>query len=165
MGAVWNFGDLLDGVARVVPGDAPAILHGETLLSWSEFTKMSNNLAAAFIARGAEPGDKVAFYMRNRAEYLVCLAACFKARLVHVNVNYRYTDEELHYIFDNSDSKFVLFGEEFAPFAERLSTRTQCVSHWIQADGDAPSFAESLAALCADGGGEPLDTPRSPDDL
>ena len=165
MNAVWNFGDLLDGVERVLKKDAPAILHGDRTLSWGEFSRMSNNLAAALVARGAQPGDKVSFYMRNRAEYLVCLAACFKARLVHVNVNYRYTDDELHYIFDNSDSKFVFFGVEFAEFAERLSARTACVSHWIQADGEAPSFAEPLAALCAEGSGAPLDIERSPEDL
>ena len=43
---------------------------------------------AAMRARGAKSGDKVAIYMRNRPEYPQGLAACFKARLVPVNVNY-----------------------------------------------------------------------------
>ena len=86
----WNFGDILDAVASVVPGDAPALIHGERVISWNEMTARSNNLARALIARGAKPVDKVAFYMRNRPEYCEALAACFKARLTHVNVNYRY---------------------------------------------------------------------------
>ena len=116
----WNFGDILDGVGGVLPSDAPALLHADRRVSWGEFTQRSNALAAALIARGAKPYDKVALYMRNRPEYLVALAACFKARLVHVNVNFRYRDEELWYILDNSDARFVFFGEDFAEQAEQI---------------------------------------------
>ena len=109
----WNFGDLLDGIGEVLPPEALALAHGDEQLGWGELTRRSNNLAAALMARGAKPGDKVAFYLRNRVEYLVALMAVFKARLVHVNVNYRYLDDELHYILDNSDARFVVFGDEF----------------------------------------------------
>ena len=70
----WNFGDLLDGLGEVLPADAPALVHGEDRLDWGELTRRSNDLAAALVARGARPDDKVAFYLRNRTEYLVVLA-------------------------------------------------------------------------------------------
>ena len=149
----------------MVPANAPATMHGDRIVSWGDFSRLSNKLAAALIRRGAHPGDKVAFYLRNRAEYLVCLAACFKARLVHVNVNYRYTDDELYYIFDNSDSRFAIFGEEFAETVEPLAKRLPAVDAWIQAGGVVGGFAHSLDALCGEGTGAPLDIERSPDDL
>jgi len=161
----WNFGDLLDGLAPVLPPDALALVHGDEEVSWGELTARSNNLARALLARGARPDDKVAFYMRNRVEYLTALAACFKARLVHVNVNYRYQDEELHYILDNSDARFALFGEEFAEHADALRGRLPGVGHWLQAGGSPPDFAEDLGTLCAAGDGAPLELERSPDDL
>jgi fatty-acyl-CoA synthase len=162
----WNLGDLLDGVGAALPGDAPALIHGGERVSWRELTARSNNLARALIERGARPDDKVAFYLRNRCEYLVGLAACLKARLVHVNVNYRYQDDELHYILDNSDAKFAIFGDEFAERVAALRGRVPGVTHWLQAGGGAaPDFAEDLARVCAAGDGAPLDIPRSPDDL
>jgi fatty-acyl-CoA synthase len=162
---VWNFGDILDGLAEVLPPDAPALIHGEDRVSWGELTARSNRLARALIARGAEPGDKVAFYLRNRTEYLVTLAACFKARLVHVNVNYRYLDDELHYILDNSDAKVVVFGDEFTDRVEALYPRLPEVAAWLQIGGAPPAFAEGFGALCESGDDSALGIERSPDDL
>jgi fatty-acyl-CoA synthase len=161
----WNFGDILDGLGGVLPADAPALAHGDDRVSWGELTARSNRLARALLERGAQPGDKVAFYMRNRCEYLVALAACFKARLVHVNVNYRYLDDELYYILENADAKFVLFGDEFAERAAGLRARLPGVAAWLQIDGDPPDFAESFAKLCEQGDDGALELERCEDDL
>ncbi len=161
----WNFGDILDGLGAALPTDAPALIHADERVSWGQLTARSNNLAHALLARGAKPDDKVAFYMRNRCAYLIALAACLKARLVHVNVNYRYLDDELHYILDNSDTRFAIFGEEFVEQAASLQARLPGVDHWIQVGGEAPDFAEDFAALCAVGDGAPIEIRRSPDDL
>jgi fatty-acyl-CoA synthase len=64
----WNFGDILDAIEPVLPADAPALIRGTRVISWGEERKRSNNLAAALVARGARPRDKLAFYMRNRPE-------------------------------------------------------------------------------------------------
>jgi fatty-acyl-CoA synthase len=161
----WNFGDLLDGVEAVLPGDALALAHGERVLSWSDLGRRSNNLAAALLARGAQPGDRVAFYTRNGTEYTEALAACFKARLVHVNVNYRYLDDELWYILDNSDARFVLFGDEFTQRVDRIRARLPHVASFVQVGAAAAPWAEGFEALAETGSGEPLDLERSPDDL
>jgi fatty-acyl-CoA synthase len=47
------------------------------------------------------------------ADYLITVAAAVKARLVHVNVNYRYEHEELRYILDNCDARCVVFDSTF----------------------------------------------------
>jgi len=163
----WNFGDILDVAGAVVPADRPALIHGDRIISWGELTRRSNNLAAQLRARGAQPDDKVAFYMRNCPEYPEALVACLKARLVHVNINFRYLDDELHYIIDNSDARFVVFGEEFAERVAKLRDRLPKVSRFIQvADGATPpAFAESYEELANAGTGEPLDLERSSDDL
>jgi fatty-acyl-CoA synthase len=111
-----NFGDILDAVALAVPPDAPAFVQGERVINWGEANRATNSMARALIARGAKPGDKIAIYMRNRPEYLLALAAGWKARLTHVNVNYRYTPEEVWYIFDNADAQTVVYSSEFRGF-------------------------------------------------
>ncbi|HQT53367.1 MAG: AMP-binding protein [Phenylobacterium sp.] len=85
----WNSGDILDTIETVLPAAAPAFIHGERVVPWSDATRFSNNLARALIARGSAPGDKIAIYVRNRPEYLIALSAPFKARLTHVNVTDR----------------------------------------------------------------------------
>ena len=162
----WNFGDILDAVAPVLPPDAPAFIHGERVVTWSEATKATNNLARGLIARGAKPLDKVAIYMRNRPEYLLTLAAAFKARLTHVNVNYRYTPEEVWYIFDNSDAQAVVYASEFRDAVAEIRPRLPGVKTWIEVspDGKVAPFAEPFERLAADGNGGPLDIQRSGED-
>jgi acyl-CoA synthetase (AMP-forming)/AMP-acid ligase II len=160
----WNFGDILDGVAEALAPEAPALIHGERFIDLGQFTRRTNNLARALIARGAEPGDKVAFYMHNCPEYSELLAACFKARLTHVNVNYRYTADEVFYIFDDSDATVVVFGAELRPAVETLRPRLTKVTTFVEVGG-ADDFAEPFEALCESGTGERLDIVRSPDDM
>ena len=82
----WNYGDIMDAVATVVPTDRPAVIHGDKIVDWGSFTARTNNLARNILANGATHGDKIAFYMRNRSEYPEGITAAFKARLTHVNV-------------------------------------------------------------------------------
>ena len=161
----WNFGDLLDGVEAALPGDGLALAHDDRSLTWADLRRRSNNLAAALLARGAAPGDRVAFYLRNGTEYMESLAACLKARLVQVNVNYRYLDDELWYILDNSDARFVVFSEEFTERLERIRGRLPGIVGFVQAGGEPAPFAEGFEALAESGSGEPLDLERSADDL
>lgn len=161
----WNFGDLMDGVESVLPPEVTALAHGPHAVTWGDLRRRSNNLAAGLRARGAAPGDRVAFYLRNRTEYMEALVACFKARLVPVNVNYRYLDDELVYILDNSDARFVVLGDEFVDRAERVRSRVPGVVAWLQVGGEPAAFAESFDRVAETGDGEPLDIPRSPDDL
>jgi fatty-acyl-CoA synthase len=160
----WNFGDILDAVGAVLPPEAPALIHGDLVITQGQFQRRTNNLARALIARGAKPGDKVPFYMHNRSEYSELLAACFKARLVHVNVNYRYTPEEVFYIFENSDAQTIVFGEEFRRNIEAIRPRLPLAQTFIEV-GPGGGFAERFEDLCESGDGAPLDIKRSPDDL
>src|SRR3546814_12448842 len=93
--------------------------------------RFRSNLAGALIERGAKPGDKLAFYMRNRPEYVELLAAAYKARLTHVNVNYRYKADEVFYIFDNSDAQTVVYGTEFRDIIEQIRPRLPQVQTWV----------------------------------
>lgn len=165
----WNYGDILDGLGKTLPGDRPALCHGDRSISWADFTRRTNNLARRFLNRGAQAGDKVAFYLRNGPAYSEMLGACFKGRLVHVNVNYRYVDDELHYILDNSDSRIVVYDAEFADHVSALRARLPDVWLWIEVtpEGEAPraEFAVSYEELAEIGDGEPLSVQRSGEDM
>lgn len=162
----WNFGDILDAVEPVLPQDSVAFIHGVRQITLGEARRATNNMARGLIARGAKPGDKIAIYMRNRPEYLMALSAGWKARLTHVNVNYRYTPEEVWYIFDNSDAQTVVYASEFRDAVSQIRPRLPKVKNWIEVstDGSVAPFAERFEALAEEGNGGPVDITRSGDD-
>lgn len=164
----WNYGDILDAITDAVPAENPCLIHGERVLSWGDFTRRTNNLARALQARGVQAGDKIAFYLRNHPAYLEGLGAAFKGRFTHVNVNYRYVDEELYYIFDNSDATVVIYGTEFADHVVALKDRLPEVTTWLEvSDTGQPQVEGALDfdSLCEAGDGTPLGIERSGDDL
>lgn len=163
----WNFGDLLDAVADAVRPDAPAFIHENRHIDWKSASRRMNNLARALGARGAKPGDKLAFYLRNGIAYIEATGASFRARLVHVNVNYRYKPDEVWYILDNADAQTLIYATEFRDCVEQIRTRLPKIETYIEVTEDTPppTFAEDYETLTEDGNGEPLDIRRSPDDM
>jgi acyl-CoA synthetase (AMP-forming)/AMP-acid ligase II len=105
-------------------GDTTAVVHGDVRRTWSEFDERSARLASAFTAAGLGPDSKIGLYLYNGNEYLEAQYAAFKMRGVAINVNYRYLDDELWYLLDNSDSEALVFhsslGERVARVVERL---------------------------------------------
>ena len=81
---------------------------------WAEFDDRATRLAWHLEAEaGVAPGDRIAIELTNRPEYLETFYAALKLGCVPVNVNFRYTATELHYLLDNSDAKAVVHGAEF----------------------------------------------------
>mgnify|MGYP000321370882 CR=1 FL=1 len=141
-------------------GSAPALVHGDTVVDWASYDAETNALARAFVAAGAGPDSKVAHLMRNSPAYLLTTGACFKARMVHVNVNYRYSAPELLYILDNSDAHVVVFDSEFAPAMEAIRAELPGVKLWLQVGGEPPAFAGSFAEAAA-GDSRPVEADHS----
>jgi 3-oxocholest-4-en-26-oate---CoA ligase len=172
----WSFGEIYDAIGRVSVDEHPALIHaGEngaegTVTSWPEFSTRTNRLARYLQNRGLEPGAKVAHYMRNCPEYVETMVASFKGRFVHVNVNYRYLDDELHYIMDNSDAEAVVFAAGFRPQVEALAPRLPKVKCWLEVASDNQSFSDHELFIDYDdavssGDGSELTIERSGQDL
>jgi acyl-CoA synthetase (AMP-forming)/AMP-acid ligase II len=163
----WNYGDLLDAVAEAVPPEAPLFIHGERRILWPDASRRMNNLARFLIAHGAKPGDKLAFYLRNCPEYMEGVGAGFRARLTHVNINYRYKPEEVCYILDNSDAQALIYATEFRDAVAQIRGSLPRIKTFVEVspDGAVAAFAARYDAVVADGDGARLDIKRSPDDM
>jgi 3-oxocholest-4-en-26-oate---CoA ligase len=163
----WNYGDLLDAVAEAVPAEAPLFIHGERRIAWGEASRRMNNLARGLRARGAETGDKLDFYLRNCPEYLEGVGAGFRARLTHVNINYRYRPEEVRYILDNSDATVLIYASEFREAVAQIRDALPQIKTWIEvtSDGEVAPFAENYETIANSGDGARLDLRRSSEDM
>lgn len=164
-----NFGDLLEAAAAVMI-DAPAVIQGERVLSWRALDERANRLTRALQDAGLAPNSKVAFYLRNSAAYIELLTACSKGRFVHANVNYRYVDEELFHVLDNSDAEAVVYDAEFRPHVEALQPRLPKVRAFLEVGLDAAEagpapFAVDFESACSEGDATPLEIERSGEDL
>ena len=118
-----HFATVWESIADAIP-DLPATTHGSVTRSWSEYDQRSARVAGALTAAGLEPGAKMALFMYNSNEFMESQFGVFKMRGVPINVNYRYLDDELWYLLDNSDSEAIIFhsslGDRVARVAERL---------------------------------------------
>jgi acyl-CoA synthetase (AMP-forming)/AMP-acid ligase II len=159
-----NYGDILDAVAPLRMSQT-AISSHEGDLSWEAFDRRTNALARNLIDRGLLPGDKVCFLLFNGASYLELLAACFKARFVHVNANFRYLPHELEHILEDSDAKLLVYDERLAETVANISVR--CSASIIRVQVGAAVVPNGVIAYedLVRGPSGPLDIERSPDDL
>ncbi len=160
----FNYGDIFDALADHVNPSRPAILSGDRMDTWKTFSDRTNQLARALMAEGHQPRAKVGFYMRNCPAYVEGMVGCFKARLTHVNLNYRYIEKELTYILDNSDAEVLLFAPEYAERVDRIRGSLPKLTTLVQVAGDPPQWAHSLEAMMAGQSANKLDIKRSPED-
>jgi len=140
-----NFADVWEKIADAFP-DAPAQIHGDRRLTWGEFDKRADGVARALLDLGVQRQDKVAQYLYNCPEYMESVFAATKASLVPVNTNYRYTDDELVYLWDNADAVAVVFHGAFTETIERIRSRVPRVKLWLWVDdgtGAKPDWAEA----------------------
>ena len=116
----FSLADLFEVVADVVP-DHEAIVCGDRRLTYAQLDERTTRLAHWMAGQGVGPGDHVAVYLYNCAEYLEVMLAAFKLRAVPVNVNYRYTEDELAYLLEDADAKVVVHDPEFADVVASVS--------------------------------------------
>jgi len=147
----WNFADIWESVADALP-DHVALVQGTRRVTWGQFDDRAARLAAALTAAGLRPGSKVASYLYNSNEYSEGVYATFKMRGVPTNVNYRYLEDELAYLIDNSDAEALLFHGELGDRVAKIHEQAPNVKAWIQIDDGAPrhdfaiGYEELLAA-------------------
>lgn len=109
-----NIADLFEHAVDAAPDNA-ALKVGDRVVTYAELEADANRLAHYLQAQGVGPGDHVAIYAKNSIEHVVAVLAVVKTRAVNINVNYRYVEAELGYLFDNADVVAVIHERTYAP--------------------------------------------------
>ena len=117
--------------------DAPAVADGEAVhATWSSFADTVARVAGGFTGDlGLVKGDRVAFVMANRPEYLEAKFAAWHAGLVAVPVNARLHREEIAYIIEHSGSSVAITDEDHAEDVQALVGQVACLRSVIVAPG------------------------------
>lgn len=162
-----NLATVWEAIADRIPA-RDALVHGGVATTWSEFDDRASRLAAALDSADIGPGDNIALYLYNCPQYMEATFAAFKIRAATVNVNYRYLEAELEYLFDNSDAKAVVFDAVFTDRIEAIRERLTKVALFVCAgatgDSPVPDWAVPYEDLVSTGAPMPR-IPRSDSDL
>ncbi|GAX54542.1 acyl-CoA synthetase [Streptomyces olivochromogenes] len=170
----YNLADLFESVVDVVPGrealvyiDHPGT-GAERRLTYAQLDAAANRVAHHLIDSGIRPGEHLGLHLYNGVEYVQTVLGCLKARIVPVNVNYRYVEEELVYLYRDADLVALVFDTEFTDRVAAAVPRASALRHLLRV-GSAASDGTSLPALDfaeveAAGSPERGFPPRSADD-
>ncbi|HJO23194.1 MAG: acyl-CoA synthetase [Myxococcota bacterium] len=147
-----NLAHIHESIAAAMP-EREALVHRDRRFTWAQLTDRTRRLGDVLRRHGLgrhrdraelepwESGqDHVALYLYNGNEYLEGMLGAFKACCAPINVNYRYVDDELIYLFENSDARAVVYHAAFAPTLARIRDRLPLVKLWLQvsdASGEA----------------------------
>src|SRR5579862_5883767 len=104
----FNLADLWERLADAA-GDAEAVVSGEVRRTYRQLDERATRLAHALADQGVGVGDRVGIYSVNRVEFLEAMLAAYKLRAVPININYRYVEPELRYIFEDSDLAALIY--------------------------------------------------------
>src|SRR5205823_7808621 len=115
--------------------------------TYAEMDERANRLANHLSAQGVGPGDHVGIYAYNSVEWVEALWAVFKLRAVWVNINYRYVDDELRYLFDNADLVALVFQREFAHRVAGVLDELPMLRHAVVIDDGSGADLGGLDAV------------------
>jgi 3-oxocholest-4-en-26-oate---CoA ligase len=110
----FNLADLWELVAGAIP-DREAMVASARRLTYAELDSRADRLAAHLRDAGIGPGDHVGLQLLNGTEYIEGMLAAFKVRAVPININFRYVEAELRYLFEDADLVALIFHRQFGP--------------------------------------------------
>ncbi|WP_067659378.1 acyl-CoA synthetase [Nocardia harenae] len=153
--------DFLDKGASLDPG-APCLVCDDVTASYAEVLELSGRVAAALVARGVAPGDKVAILSANDPTAFTCVFGISRAGAVWCPINPRNAAAENRDFLQLTDCSVLIFQGSFAPLVAEIRAALPALHTLVCLDDTAPEtlgWDEFLGAA-----GEPVDR-HAPDDI
>jgi amino acid adenylation domain-containing protein len=99
--------ELFDACAARVP-DSVALEFGAYTMTYATLAALSGRIAAALVARGARPGDRIALAMDRSPELVAAVLGIAKAGAACVPLDVNYPESRLHAMLDQARTFAVL---------------------------------------------------------
>ena len=149
--------DVLEVIADAIPNE-PALITNEVDFTYAQLDERVTRLANHLRSIGVRRGEHVGIHAQNCHEWVEGFYACAKISAVPVNVNYRYVEAELRYLYDNSDCVAVIAAPEYVRAIDDVRDALPNLRNLLVM-GDEYEAALSAASPDRDFDG------RSPDDM
>jgi 3-oxocholest-4-en-26-oate---CoA ligase len=143
-----NLADIVGAIAAAQP-DRCALVCGGDRLSYRDLMTRSSQVAGQLIAAGIQPDETVGLYLLNSTAYVEALLGSMLARAIPVNINYRYTGNELSHLFGGARLAALVVDAEHAALAAAVAPGCPSLRH-VLVVGDpagAADFGQSVTVL------------------
>jgi len=141
-----NIADLAEHAIDAVP-DRVALICADEQLTYAQLEEKANRLAHYLIDRGVKKDDKVGLYCRNRIEIVIAMLGIVKAGAILVNVNFRYVEGELRYLFDNSDMVALVHERRYSDRVANVLPDTPNVKTTLVVEDDSDNDFERYGGV------------------
>ncbi|SMP79083.1 AMP-binding protein [Noviherbaspirillum suwonense] len=155
-------------IARVAIGDflrrsaardraKTAFVFGDQRMSYGELDEHVSRCSNALLSAGLVRGDRVATLCNNSLEFLVAMFGIHRAGLVWVPINTGLALDDVRYIIEHSEARFVLVDAALIARAETAAALHQQPGRgWVLEEGEGGGvFAGFAAALAVQPATEP----------
>ncbi len=168
-GAVYNLGNILQrnasssGLASRTAVVDVGREDQRHISSYEQLNQRANRFAQALISLGADKGDRVFALLPNRVETLEVLFGCLKIGAVFTPANFRFSAEELSFLVEDVDTKFLLFDAEYTPKVREVMNRCPDVCAVAIGATELPGVL-GYKELLTKASDEPPTRPTAPED-
>ncbi|MBC8238872.1 MAG: AMP-binding protein [Alphaproteobacteria bacterium] len=109
-----RFGDLADDIAARL-GDREGLVFQDARYTFAQVAKEIDRAAKGLMAQGIGPGDHVALWLNNSADWIFISFALAKIGAVQVPINTRFRTADLEYVVRQSDSTILITHDQSGP--------------------------------------------------
>jgi 3-oxocholest-4-en-26-oate---CoA ligase len=141
----FNFADLFELAAAKVP-DRVALVDARRSVTFRELDERTTRLANALADMGVQGGDHIGILATNCIEWVEAAFAAYKLRASVVNINYRYVEDELRYLFVNSDVVACVYQREYGPLVAAARDAQPKLQHFVRIEWDGDTSDDSALA-------------------
>ena len=115
---------------------------GEERFSYAQFAGRAGHLAGALINAGARPGDRIAFLSTNCHRLLEAYYGVLEAGCVLLPLNIRLGPQELAFVLNDAQPRFLFIEKLFVPLVESLRSTATSIDMPAELD-TPPSFSRA----------------------
>jgi acyl-CoA synthetase (AMP-forming)/AMP-acid ligase II len=142
----FNLADLFENAVDHF-GDREYLVAEGKRRTYAEMEARANQLAHHLQGAGVKAGDHVGIYAYNSVEWVEAAWAIFKIRAVWININYRYVEDELAYLFGNADLVALIYQQEFADRVAGVKPHLPLLRHSIVIADPAATVTDSIGSI------------------
>ncbi|MFM8870237.1 MAG: acyl-CoA synthetase [Actinomycetota bacterium] len=114
-----HMADLFEILADAIP-DRPALFTNEVEYTFAQLDERVTRLANHLRTMGIKRGDWVAIHSMNRHEWVESFYACVKLGAAPVNINFRYVEAELRYVYENADCVAAIVSADYLDIVRKI---------------------------------------------
>jgi acyl-CoA synthetase (AMP-forming)/AMP-acid ligase II len=145
-------------------GEAPAVIQGESVLTFRAFKERVEALAGGLGALGIGKGDRIAILAQNDTAYLALYGACAREGILAYPINWRLTAEEVARVVERASPRMMVVDASTLPVVTGWPESKRQVPHWYQLGASAAAGFAPFDALfeMKAGAGAPEVSPADP---